>query len=713
MNGMTKHLFRLTALAAAVMAMGTAQADEVTDLTTPESSVSVNAGVWSGDRHQMGIYDGQREGKEYGSVDLNVTKQDKDSGTWIKLNGNKLGSDTQEFGAKWERQGDMGVTFDYSKTPRANPYTFNTGLQGIGSSNETVSGTNGGKVAFAKRDVTLETIRESYELGFSKLFTNQWDIKLNVKTEEKTGTRQWGMGGQPYFVVEPIDSTTNQLDAAVNYRAEKLQLSIGYYGSQYQNHNNQVIVTNNGAAISAAGGNPANPQPLSLPLDNQAHQLYLKGAYAFTNDTKGNFKLSYSTATQNEDLPVASNLIPFGSTTAGTRGNVSSLDGRVDTILAEASLKSRVTPKLTLTGNLRYYDVNDRTPLVGVIGTTATGVATVWNTPTSYKTQSGKFEAVYRLPYAFSLVGGVDYKKTDRSVPEVGTIYVAYRDSTDEVNYRLQLRKSMSETVNGSIAYVHSDRGGSPFIMTTAATAGVDFNYVNAGSPLHLADRHRDKVRGMLDWTPLEALSLQFVIEKSKDNYDLRSWNSAVSAPYQAQGLTDGDASLYAVDASYILNDKWKANAWYSYENTSARRLNYSSSAGAQKDTTLEETSQSLGLGVRGDLSSKWQVGANADWVYTVSSYNQYVGAAGTRQPLDDIKDRLTRLGAFATYSPLKNHAIRISYLHEIWRTNDWTYQFANGNAFMYGTGTTDGTSVLSQPNQSNDFLGIRYTYKF
>lgn len=710
-------MFRLTAVAAALMGINAAYADEVTDLTTPESSVSVNAGVWSGSRNQLGIYDGHRDGEAFASVDLDVTQRNDETGTWLKLYGSNLGLDTQEFGAEWLRQGDMGVTFDYSKTPRANPYTFNTGLQGIGTTNQTVSGANAPNTVFAKREVTLETIRESYELGFSKFLSNQWGFKLNVKTEEKTGTRQWGMGGQPYFAVEPIDSTTNQLDATVNYTTEKLQLSLGYYGSQYVNHNSLVMITNNGAAISAAGTNPANPQSLSLPMDNQAHQVYLNGAYAFTKDTKGSFKLSFASATQNEDLPVAANLRPFSpsaATPAGQYGYVRSLDGKVNTTLAEGSLISRVTPKLTLTANVRYYDLDDKTPLIGVVGTSGSpqSTATVWNTPTSYKTQSGKLEGIYRLPDAYSLVAGIDYKKTDRSVPTVGTIYVAYRDSTDETSYRLQLRKAMSETINGSIAYVHSERGGSPFIMTTAANAGAtDTFYVNANSPLHLADRTRDKVRGTLDWTPIESLSLQFVIENSKDSYDLRNFSSA-SAPFQAQGVVDGKASLYAVDASYSINDKWKINSWYSFENTSGRRLNYAQTGG-QKDTTLEENSQAAGLGVRGELSSKWQVGANADWMYTVSSYDQYVGVAQTRQPLDDIKDRLTRLGAFVTFSPTKNHALRFSYLHEIWRTNDWTYQFANGSSFIYGSGTTDGTSVFARPNQSNDFFGMRYTYKF
>ena len=94
-----KQTFRITALAAALAACyGTvlaadddekaalaAVAAEVSRLTTPESSISVGIGNWSGDRHQQGIYDGMREGKAYGLLDLTLVKRDNTTGTWFSL----------------------------------------------------------------------------------------------------------------------------------------------------------------------------------------------------------------------------------------------------------------------------------------------------------------------------------------------------------------------------------------------------------------------------------------------------------------------------------------------------------------------------------------------------------------------------------------------------------------------------------------------------
>lgn len=65
---------------------------------------------------------------------------------------------------------------------------------------------------------------------------------------------------------------------------------------------------------------------------------------------------------------------------------------------------------------MRYYDVNDKTPVRGYVGSNTMGIATVLNTPQSYTTTSGKLEATYRLPQNFSLTGGVEYKGSGSSL---------------------------------------------------------------------------------------------------------------------------------------------------------------------------------------------------------------------------------------------------------------------------------------------------------
>lgn len=714
MNMNDARTFRLTAIAAALATcFGPAWADDeasdlVKELTEPDSSVSVGAGSWSKDRHQLGIYDGMRDGKAYGILDIDFARRDADTGTWLTLTGRNLGLDTRQLQGEWLRQGDIGLSLGYSRLTRDNPLTFTTGLQGIGSESLLTSGA--APATLTAREVSLGTEREMSQVGIYKNLMPHLDLRISFKNEEKDGTRLWGWGSAPLFAVEPIDSTTRQLEATLNYAGEKFQIEGGYYASWYENHNSQVLARVNGVADGAVSGNPTNPTPLSLPLDNEAYQFYLNGGYSFTPKTRGTFKLSYARAAQDETIPMPFNLNPFDLAPG-------SLNGRIDTTTAEFGLSSRPLPKLSIVGNLRYRDVKDKTPLHSIIGTDPAGPVTGYNTPHSIMTKSGKLEATYRLPGDFSLTGGVDVKDQNRTAPTVGTVWVPFVKDLDETTWQIKLRRSLSETVGGSLAYLLSKRDGSNYVLPTdvSPAAGGPYTTEDAVNPLHIADRKRNKWRGMIDWTPSEKLSLQFALEDSRDRYDFRSQIVPGDPESVPAGVSSGDARLFSLDASYTFSEKWQVSAWYARDVTKAKQMNWNNTAGAlnQMVADLKETGDSFGLGVKGEVYRKFRIGANLEWTRSVSEFDQPVTArpAGT-SPLQDITTKVVRFKFFSEHDLAKNSTVRLDLIHERWRTDDWTWSFSNGSPFTYGT-TTDGTVVTADPRQNATFVGARYIYKF
>ena len=712
--------FKLTALSAALLAVyGPAQADdaataELVQLTKPDSTLSVGIGSWSADRPQQGIYDGMRDSGAYGLLDADIVKRDDATGTWMKLNASNLGLDTREIRAEYLRQGDIGGFIEYSRTPRDNPNTFNTGLQGIGTTFQTISGA--GASALPMREVTLGTVRDLTHLGFYKNLMPGLDFKVSFKNEEKEGTRPWGLGSQPLFMVEPINSTTRQLEMTLDYTGKQLQLQGGYYGSAYDNAHSLALGLVNGAAQPGTTQSP-NPTPLSLPLDNLAHQFFLNGGYAFTPTTRGTFKVAYTHATQDETLPTYDLAAPNNRFV----GAPSSLNGEINTTTAQLGITSRPMPKLSLLANLRYQDVDDQTPLSGFAGNNSTGVISVHNTPHSFTTTSGKAEATYRLPADFSVTGGVDLSKQDRTYPQFqAERYVPFRANLDETTYRLQLRRTLSDTVNGSLAFLHSKRDGSGFTTTNEPSS----DEIN---PIHIADRERDKWRMSLDWSPLEKLSFQLTVEDAKDDY-----GHGESRPY---GLLDGSARLYSLDASYTPTEDWQFTAWYSHDETKAREFTgrwsrTTEEHEADKDAHLRDRGESIGLGARGKVGTKFTLGADLQWTRNHSSYSEDVALTGifnastgfgtrypisagvTAVPLPDIENKLSRLKLFGVYALQKNADLRVDLIHERWKTDDWSWMFANGTPFTYGT-TTDGTTVTANQKQISNFVSVRYIYKF
>jgi len=695
--------FRLSAVAFALMSVfGSVWADddEIAELIKPESSISIGAGLWSSDRRQQGIYDGMRDSGAYGLIDADIVKRDDATGTWLKLKATNLGLDNREIRGEYLRQGDFGVSLDYSRLTRDNPNTYTTRLQGIGTTTQVGSTT----ATPPLNTLSLGTVREAVGLGLYKNLAPGLELNLSLKTEDKSGARAWGRGSAAEFAVEPIGSTTNQVEGTLSYTSKKYQISGGYSGSWYDTRNSMV------SFYTTTFGNA--PTYLSLPLDNQAHQIFLNGGYSFTPTTRATLKMSYTRATQDERLPTKDVAgLSFAS-------SPSSLNGEVNTTLVQLGLTSRPIKDLSLVANLRYHDFDDATPVNRYVQTNAAcgSGQCVDNTPMSYRTLSGKLEGTYRLGDGYSVIAGVDERQQDRTAPVsnangVGGTdtqrVVPMRSKVDETTWRLELRRSLSDVLNGSLSYMNSRRTGSAYISAIAGAGGAASNYIN---PLNIADRDRNKIRLAIDWTPIDSLSFQFNLEGGYDQYA-----QSAARPY---GLIDGTSQLASVDVAYTLTDKWKINAWYSYDRTQASQLNTRTFPASTKDNDLSDTGNSVGMGVRGEVTSRFRLGADLQWARNVSRYEQILNAA---QPanfagdLPSIENKLTRLSLFSIYSLDKSSDLRLDLISEHWKTNDWSWMFANGTAFTYGTGAAlnDGTTVTANPRQNSTFIGMRYIYKF
>ncbi|MBI2308229.1 MAG: MtrB/PioB family decaheme-associated outer membrane protein [Rhodocyclales bacterium] len=705
MSEKNKMGFQRTLLATAMLcAFGGAYGgdDEVAMLTTPDSSISAGVGNWSSDRAQQGAYDGMRDNGAYGLVDINVSRRNEADGTWLNVVGRNLGLDPRDLSVDYTRQGDFGIGLDYSRIVRENPLDFNSGLQGKGDEAQRLVNITPGRGA----DLDLKIKRDMTGVRFFKNLMPGLDFNASFKNEEKNGERNWGARtattSVPSFLTEPIDSTTRQLDARFDYAKDKLQLSAGYYGSWYTNHNDLVTLT----AFSNAG--VANTTYLSLPLDNHAHQIFVEGGYQFTPTTRGTFKASYGRAEQDDTLPtrritgLSAAVAPY------------SLDGRIDTKRAQLGLTSRPIKDLSIVANLRYDDLDEKTPQAII---TAGGVKV---TPQDYRTIAGKLEGTYRLPYGYSVTAGVDHKDQKRSIP-FGSLSdqgydaqraVPMRKSVEETTYRIEGRKSMSETINGTVAYSRSDRDGSSYNVIDNVAGLASANARNLVNPMHISDRVRDKWRMALDWAPVEKFSAQFSVDYANDDYSTKS-----GRPY---GLIDGSAMIYAVDANYALTDEWSLTAWYSHDDTKARNrlgTTLNTAAASTKTADLRERGDSIGLGLRGEISSRLAIGADYQWSKTKSEYPQELGtgavaATSPMSPLSDINNRLTRLSLFGKYKLDKVSELRFDYIFERWKTDDWTWQFSDGSPFVYGV-NTDGTRVSFDDHQTSHFVGARYIYRF
>lgn len=759
-------------------------ADDMAQYTKPDSSVAVGVSGVSGnssDRSIFGQYNGMRDHNGALILDIDYLKRNDATGTWTSVQGRNIGLDNRDISVGMQKQGAWKVTGEASESHRRDIRTINTADTGVGSTTPTIvrlatPGTG--------NDVNLELKRIGLGLGLEAWLTPGLQFEASFKNEDKDGARFWGKGYDcaayvcgtastltgaaltaytianvktaVLMMAEPVNTNTKQFEMKFNFHDEKLNVSAGYYGSFFKNSNGNVRgtvpnalngglgianplypITTNGTALSGGGMSLQNvlQLPMALPPDNQAHQFSLAGNYAFTPTTKATFKYAYTHATQNQD---------FGTMGLGAGAPRSSLDGIVDSTLFQLGLTAKPIPKLSLSANVRYERKEDKTPNAlynveakAVVPATVpasytnVGAGAVWNNNHVSNTKvAGKLEAAYQLPQNFRAMVGLDYNSTERLVPESQVEEAvaglsALREKNYEVGYRLELRRSMSETLTGAIGYSNSKRKGSDWTsLSTAVNAvcggiscyaqqisdGAQQTVSNSSVfPMSMANLNRDKWKLSANWTPMEKLSVQVSLEDGKDK------NTSITNPFSSKGYRGTDVSFYNIDAAYALNDNWKLNGYYSY-GEQTQLINHSTGNAAN----LTNQNDAFGLGLAGKVSGKLEIGANLTYLNDVNKYGiaaqsgnlgeapSATNLAQAAVGLPDVTFRQTTLSLFGKYALDKSADIRVSLVHQSSKLKEWTWG-NNGVPFTYG----DNTTVGMKDSQSVTFLGAAYIYKF
>jgi hypothetical protein len=253
----------------------------------------------------------------------------------------------------------------------------------------------------------------------------------------------------------------------------------------------------------------------------------------------------------------------------------------------------------------------------------------------------------------------------------------------------------------------HSKRDGSDWLDNLLEPSPA-FNLI---APLNLADRDRDTVRLVVNWMPSDPLSLNFRVDGSRDDYTGRN-NEAAGLNV---GPREGRANNYSVDASYVFTESVTGTAWLSHGDNriSEATCNEYPAGGtcvAGSDAwagTVKNVADNFGLGLTAKATSRVDVGANVTYAkvrdeFDLSALNAL--AAADIVPLDDITTKVTTVRLYGKYALDRKSGVRLDYIYDQYQTDDWTW-----SRWIYA----DGTTVLQDPNQKVNYVGVSYYYKF
>ena len=694
-----------------------------------QTFLSAGLGLISGssaDHAVFGQYNGLRSDRAaFGTLGIDYSLRKEASSTWVQLQGSNLLGDTRELNLVWKKPGDWKFSANYDELVHYDPITVNTGLQGAGSTTPQELALPGGPGSGT--DLELKTKRSALGVGFAKWINPALQVQVDLKSENKEGSRLFGVGINCPSVItpgclgttgintgwatlmlpEPISANHTQIEARASYAADKLRVNLGYYGSFYRNNNATLNPSVPGSLYNplgdlmplSSGLQALLSQPLALSPDNRAHQLDMSGSYDFTPTTRSTFKLAYGSASQNDNFASAG----LGAAPAG----VTDLGGRVNTKLAKISLTSRPMPKLSLAADLRYENRDDQTP-IAVYNTE--GVGTYTNRDLSSRKTLGKLQANWQFSSDYRGTLAAERESIDRGVfTATGAVsgISALRDQTDETGIRAELRRRMSDDFSGSVSLSRARRNGSNWLrdnsgrgVTEVADEATGF-LPNAIFMPTLADRRRDKVKLFADWQPSERMSVQFSAEDGKDRYDTPS----------LYGLHNTRMNQFGVDWSYAFAAGWAANG---YATRGYQNLNQSRPGGYIM--AFDNTSTSLNLGFSGKPSGRLEVGGSLTYLDDKSIYAQTldplagadsVALLAATGGLPDIVVRQTALKLFGKYALDKGSLLRFDVIYQRSSVNDWAWGY-NGVPFVY----SDGTTISQKQTQNVGVVGVTYVYR-
>jgi len=731
-------LFRRSCIAAAI-ALAFPAATVLADDAAPGSGNMNDVTVTVQDLNKVNplyrYYSGLDHTGVYGSVGLDILDWDL-SGNLLSVKGHDIGiAGIQEFGATYRKPGDWKIGLDYNEITKYTPYEIDTKVGGVGS-NQLMLNPDFRSFNGLGPDTSLKLERKGTSVFGSKYINDNVKINFSFSNEEKRGEilsssygNTWSgltpansgvaVAGKNYstqfFAPQPEDYTHNQVSASIDYFTRSFQITAGYYGSFFTNHNTALNIVP-GSDPSGTVGYASSQVPwISLAPSNHSQQFYVQGAYHFSDSTNASFKVYDTRLVQDE------NFIP-GITTGGVNpagviyatGLPGNLGGLVDTTSVAAKLTSRLTKDLDLLLSWRYEDRNDKTPNYN----SSDGA----NLPNTIKRNDGKADLSYRLPAGFRLTGGLDYNSVDTP----GQL----REQIHETSEHLILRKSMSETLNGWLTLTHGVRTGGAWNTPPIDLSGASVTFPTAtyvAAPLQFSDRTENKAKLMADWSPIPAASIQVYYQHAEDEY--------TSAPYAptppgyasltAMGLTSSKSDMVGIDASWAINDSWKANAYYTSSQTKThqneiqtpRPAGVQTCAGGSTTFTCVPWTADLtlngdvfGAGLKGSIGH-WDL--NAKYLYSrdANSYNVGYTDPGVNSPvpagagyLPNTSYSISRFQLTGFYPYSKKLKFRLDYIYDVRKLNDyawdnWTF--------------SDGTRVYVAPNQATSLIGASATWSF
>jgi MtrB/PioB family decaheme-associated outer membrane protein len=535
----------------------------------------------------------------FGTTALLLESQDWRN--YLSFDGDYVGNDDQRYGFEVGRWGTGRLRLEYQEFPHfystdvRSLYALSgddrlvlpPGLQASlqAPTGGTAAATRSRILASALSGAPRSAMEWLYRTGRAEgryKLTDELEARVGYFIQDRDeGDRPLSMGfGTPggTFVnfAAPIDDQTHQVTGALDWSHGPVSLSLDLLGSWYRNDLESLTVANplrasdSAPTVAANGDVTSNPTfgRISLSPDNAALQTSLTAAWRVPTEFPMRITGTFSYGHRTQDDAFLPHTLNSRFTSALLGLPRSSLDGNVNTWLANVLVTARPTPKLGLKARYRFYDYDNTTDEFIIPANVEND--TVFRTGNErtvfpeYRRQNVDLDASYTFLKPLVLHLGYGWDRWDRSNDrEVRNL--------NEHEIRTHVDYTAARWTMLRLGYEYSARDGSDYrtyAMLARRLDDTEFaTAIQTGqSPLlrkyDQADRDRHRVSLLWRITPLEELEIALNGGLARDYYEGGEFGRDEDENWDA-----------GIDASWRPIERLLLRAGYAYEHQYVRQF--------------------------------------------------------------------------------------------------------------------------------------------
>jgi MtrB/PioB family decaheme-associated outer membrane protein len=687
--------------------------------------------------------------------DLRLQLESKDETYSLELGAKEPGERDQNIFLRSQKAGRYYFDFEWDQIPHVFSNNGQSLHSGTGGGNLTISGAVRNELQAASapvdtariqkainenvRDIDLRLRQDTAKTEFRYTPTRGWDLRLGYSFRQKNGTRPFGANtgtnnASSFNIVEipePIDHKTHDVSASAEYGSDWGSIGLRYTGSIFQDDlasvawDNPFRTTDSGGPLAANNLGPARGRHALAP-DNLAHNVALSGAANLPFRSRLIGTLSYGWWRQDEAfLPMTTNSCflgsPAPSCTAGAPTAsplpARSLDGKVDTLLGNLTLNTRLHRDVSLTARYRFYMLDNKTPELTFLDYVQADRTLVTTDRRSLALQYNRHNAGLDLGWRpvrkISLKAGYGWERYDRDRRDANV--------TDEHSGKLSADVTPIEWLLLRASYLFSARrfdkyNHEHFVGEPGFPAGEPPGTL----PMHpalrkfdLADRDRNRVEMLGQVTPLDLLTFTATFGLGNDDFKRVRF-----------GITGDDNWNIGADIVYVPIPRVSLFTNYNHEEFDSKMHSVQrppfEDPNRLWDSKMRDIIDTVGAGTDLELIPKL-LDLRLSYGFSTATGKVKTRPLGTGVGLltpavnfPDTKTRLHELNARLSYHLSQNVTARLNYIFERWTDKDFATDpvqpyivavdpFASRSVFLGAT----------RPNYSVHIIGLSFRFKF